>query len=89
VTKLASQIRKVSGPDGAVALDVRSGTMFRINPVGSQILDFIEDGLNPAQMAEQLSATYGAPLDVVSEDVQEFLRRLAACAVIDLAKENS
>ena len=57
-------------------LHIRRGTMFRLNPMGSRILDLLDKGESHASIADQISAEFGIALDVVQTDVQEFLDSL-------------
>jgi len=86
MTPLATNIRRVSSPDGAVVLDIRRGTMFRLNPLGSQILDLLERGDSIPHIAERISEQFGIALDVVQTDVKEFLDSLLLHSVLESSK---
>ena len=83
MTPLANAIRKTSNADGAIVLDLRRGTMFRVNPLGSRILDLLDRGEPFPRIAEQISAEFGVALDVVQADVKEFLDCLELHGVLD------
>jgi Coenzyme PQQ synthesis protein D (PqqD) len=83
MTPLARSIRRVSDTDGSILLDLRRGTMFRLNPLGSQILDRLERGESLPDIAEQISAEFAIGLDVVQADVKEFLGSLGLHGVLD------
>jgi Coenzyme PQQ synthesis protein D (PqqD) len=83
MTPLASSIRRVSDNDGSILLDLRRGTMFRLNPLGSQILDRLERGESLPHIAEQISAQFAIALDEVQSDVKEFLSSLELHGVLD------
>jgi hypothetical protein len=80
---LAKDIRRVSSADGGVALDVRRGTMFRLNPLGARVLDLLETGESLPRIADWISAEFGAAPDVVRADLQEFLDSLELHGVLD------
>ena len=82
MTPLASSIRRVSDTDGSILLDLCRGTMFRLNPLGSQILDRLERGESLPHIAEQISAMFGIALDVAQSDVEEFLGSLELHGVL-------
>ena len=63
-------------------LDVRRGTMFRVNPLGARVLDLLDEGNSPAQIAEKLSAEFAVALSEVQADVTEFVESLKAHGVL-------
>jgi len=83
MTQLANSIRRVSSADGAIVMDLRRGTMFRVNPLGARILDLLDSGQSPAQIAVQLHAEFGIALDRVQADIAEFLGSLAAYGILE------
>lgn len=83
MTPLSTSIRRVSDTDGSILLDVRRGTMYRLNSLGSQILNLLERGDSLPYIAAQLSVQFGVPLDVVQTDIQEFLQSLKLHGVLD------
>jgi len=83
MTLLASSIRRVSDTDGSILLDLRRGTMFRLNPLGSQILDRLERGESLPHIAEQISTQFAMAPDEVQSDVKEFLSSLELHGVLD------
>ncbi len=83
MTPIANNIRRVSNTDGGIVLDVRRGTMFRLNPLGSRVLDLLELGESLPRIAGLISAECGVALDVVQADVKEFLDSLELHGVLD------
>jgi hypothetical protein len=84
--KLSNACRSAHRPDGTVILDPSRGKMFGLNPVGSQILQLIREGLTETQIARQISETFAVDLAIVQTDVQTFLRQLTTHHII--ANEN-
>jgi hypothetical protein len=80
---LSSSIRRTETPDGAVLLDVTQGQMFCLNPVGSKILELIGSGCDEHEIANQLSAAYGAEIETVRADVHEFLEALGQHRILN------
>lgn len=64
-------------------LDLRRGAMFRVNPLGARVLDLLDEGNSPTQIAEKLSTEFGVPLSEVQTDVTEFVESLKAHGVLD------
>jgi hypothetical protein len=83
MTHLADSIRRVSSADGAIVLDLRRGTMFRVNPLGVRILDLLDSGQSTAQIAVHLNAEFGIALDRVEADIAEFFSSLKAYGVLE------
>jgi hypothetical protein len=83
MTSLADNIRKISSVDGGILLDVRRGTMFRLNAVGSRILDLLDGGASVPDIAERLCAEFGVALDVVQIDLRDFLHSLELHGVLE------
>ena len=74
--KLSGQVRSTHNQDGAVVLDIRQGQMFRLNLVGSRMLELLKQGLCEAQIAERISCEFAAPREIVAADLKEFLNHL-------------
>lgn len=75
-------IRRLSNIDGGVVLDLQRGKLFRVNVVGAKVLDLLEQGNSPAQIAEKLSAEFQIALSDAEADVREFLASLETQGVI-------
>ena len=83
MTPLANNIRRVSSADGGIVLDVRRGTMFRLNPLGARVLDLLDQGEPLPRVAYLIGAEFGVALAVVQTDVSEFLHSLKIHGVLD------
>ena len=70
-------------------LDLRRGTMFRVNALGSRILDLLDRGKPLPGIAEQISAECGVALDLVRADVNEFLDSLELHGVLERRGPNA
>jgi hypothetical protein len=77
------QLRCVDTPDGTVVLDVETGKMFRLNPVGAQILRLLKQGTPIGQVEEVISREYHVEIEAVRKDVRHFFTALAACGLAD------
>lgn len=76
-------IRRVSSVDGTVLLDIRRGAMFRVNPLGSRVLDLLGQGASLFEVTAQISVEFGMALDVVGADISEFLDCLERHGVLE------
>ena len=64
-------------------LDLRRGAMFRVNPIGARVLDLLDQGEPPAQIAKKLSTEFAVPLSDVEADVTEFVESLKTRGLLD------
>lgn len=83
MTPFPDTIRRVANADGGVVLDLRRGAMFRVNPLGARVLDLLDEGNSPTQIAEKLSTEFTVALSEVQTDVNEFVESLKAHGVLD------
>lgn len=70
---ISDTIRSTQTVDGRVVLDIRRGRMFAVNPVGSKILELLEQGQNEPRIAEEISRLYATNIEVVRPDVHDFI----------------
>lgn len=75
-------VRSVIDDDGAVLLDVRKGTYFSLNNVGVEVWRRLEQGHTLDQVEQGIADDFGAPFDVVSRDVRQFVRVLGEKALL-------
>jgi hypothetical protein len=74
---ISAQVRSLHLKDGAVALDVRHGRMFNLNPVGSRIVALLEAGTaSEARIVEAIQQEFDIDRDRARADVHEFLNAL-------------
>lgn len=74
--KISPQLRSTHNQDGAVVLDILHGRMFRLNLVGSRMLELLKLGREESQIADELSREFGADRETVRADLKEFLAHL-------------
>lgn len=74
--KLPEHVRSTHGQDGAVVLDILHGQMFRLNLVGSRMLELLKQGHTEKEITEQLSQEFGVAREIVASDCKEFLAHL-------------
>jgi len=88
MSHLAKDIRRVASPDGAIVLNLRRGTMLRVNPTGSRILELLDENSLPDEIVERLSAEFGIGREVIEPDIADFLESLRAHGVLDRQPAN-
>jgi len=83
MARVPDHVRTTHSPDGAIVLDVKHGRMFTLNPVGSRVLDLLDQQCTTAQIAADLSREFEIDLDTAERDVNEFLAALEKYRLID------
>lgn len=63
-------------------LDIRRGQMFRVNRVGSRILELVESGQQESQIAGQISSDFAISIEIAATDVREFLGLLQSHNIV-------
>jgi hypothetical protein len=74
--QICEYVRKTHSQDGGIVLDVKHGQMFRLNFVGSRMLELLKQGFSEPQIAVQISREFGADLEIVQTHLREFLAHL-------------
>lgn len=87
--KLSEHVRSTHSQDGAIALDILHGQMFRLNVVGSRMLELLKQGMTEAQIADAISRDSGAPGEIVAIDLREFLNHLERNHLLEIRQATS
>lgn len=74
--RLSDQVRSARTEDGGIVLDVRSGRMLQVNPVGAHILELLREEISLAELASSIARMYAISEETAQSDVQEFLQTL-------------
>ena len=74
--RVRETVRATHNPDGGVVLDIDSGKMFRLNPVGALILELVADGRSERETANSVAQQYNIGEETALADVCDFLRSL-------------
>lgn len=74
--RLPEYVRTTHGPEGGTVLDIHNGQLFRLNVVGSRILELLKQGLGVSDIAHHLALAYGIECTTAEDDVCEFIRTL-------------
>ena len=74
--RVSQTVRSTKTRDGGVLLDVGSGQMFSLNPVGSRVLALIGRGQEEAEIAATIGKEFSVGIETATADVREFLQSL-------------
>ena len=81
--RVSDTVRSTHNRDGAIVLDLRQGQMFNLNFVGSRILELLKSGSAESVIVGEISRDFGISRDLAENDVQEFLRTLKKCHLVE------
>jgi hypothetical protein len=84
--KLSDEVRSTHDQDGAVVLDILHGEMYRLNFVGSRMLELLKQGFTNEHIADVISREFGVARETVATDLQEFLAHLEKHSLLDIAE---
>jgi hypothetical protein len=74
--RLSTHIRTVNSPDGGALLDLRQGRMYRVNGVGSIVLELLTAGNSEDVVAREISERCDIARDTALADVRDFVASL-------------
>ena len=75
-------IRTVNSPDGGALLDLQRGRMFRVNGLGSIVLELLARGKSEENIALEISERCDVALSTATADVRTFLASLEDNALL-------
>ena len=81
--KVSNTVCSTHNQDGAIVLDVRQGRMFKLNFVGSRILELLKSGYTESGIVNEIGREFGVSRDVAENDVREFLQALNKCHLVE------
>ncbi len=81
--RISENLRVTRSPDGGVILDVKVGRMFRVNLVGSKIIELLEQRHSPDGIARDIASTFTISEEVARRDVREFIEILQTFNLIE------
>jgi hypothetical protein len=86
VVKLSEHVRSTHNADGAVVLDILHGEMYRLNFVGSRMLELLKHGCTNVQIADAISREFGVARETVAADLEEFFEHLEKHKLLNLSE---
>jgi len=76
VFSVPQHLRTAHGLDGATVLDILEGQIFRVNLVGSRIIELLKQGYCETEIAGRLAGEFAIEQRIVASDLREFLLTL-------------
>ena len=71
-----THLRAIANQDGAVILDTKAGRITTLNSTGAFVWQSLKSGEGIETIAERLVRETGEPMEVVREDVADFIEAL-------------
>jgi hypothetical protein len=81
--RVSNTVRSTHNQDGAIVLDVRQGQIFKLNFVGSRIVELLKSGSSESEIVNKISGEFGVGRVLAENDVQEFIRTLKKCHLVE------
>jgi hypothetical protein len=82
--RISDNVRSTHNLDGGIVLDVLHGRMFRLNLVGSRILELLSHGSAEPEIADQIAREFEIERATAAADVREFLETLETLHLVSL-----
>lgn len=83
IYQLPDHVRSASRADSGVVLDIEHGRMFRLNCVGSRMLELVKSGLQEPEIVARIAEEFAIGFDTAVQDTREFLEKLRQLGVIE------
>lgn len=71
--QVSKSVRATHNQDGAVVLAIHTGQVLRLNPTGSLVFQYLQQGAREAEIVAALMTRFDLSSEVASADVHEFL----------------
>jgi hypothetical protein len=89
IVRVAENVRSTHSQDGGIVLDILHGQMFRLNLVGSRILELLKQGDAELEIATQIAREFGIDPATAEADVHEFVETLEKHDLLTVRDSNS
>lgn len=87
--RLSAEIRVTEHQDGALLLDIRGGKFFSVDPVGSLIVRWLQQGADAKQLLEHLRTTFPEETgERLNRDLEEFLNHLTRMHLVSTGQRH-
>lgn len=81
--KVSDSVRSTHGQDGAIVLDIAQGKIYRLNRVGSRVLESMETGASETEIADRISREFDVSHDIAESDTHEFIGQLQRMGLLE------
>jgi hypothetical protein len=81
--RVSDTVRSTHNRDGAILLDIRQGQMFKLNFVGSRILELLKSGSAELAIVYEIGREFDVSRALAENDVREFLQALKKCHLVE------
>ena len=81
--RMLPSVRSAFTADGAVLMEIKSGTMFASNPVGGRILELLAKGATSQEVVESISKECNVSQDLVLRDMESFAEQLLKLGLVE------
>jgi hypothetical protein len=86
--RVSDTVRSTHSQDGAIVLDIRQGQMFKLNFVGSRILELLKRGATEPAIVDEISRDFDVSRDLAESDVREFINTLKEQGLVEGRESN-
>jgi hypothetical protein len=86
---MSEHVRSTHNNDGAVILDILHGQIYRLNVVGSRMLELLKQNHSEKEIAERISQQFGVRREIAVSDLREFLVHLEKHHLLDFISVES
>jgi hypothetical protein len=85
--RIVETVRRSPGEDGEILLDIAKGQIYRLNPVGSNILQLLQRGGGEEEITTLLSRQFNVARCAAAADIKQFLVQLRSQGLIEVQAE--
>jgi hypothetical protein len=82
MNRVSDAVSSMHNQDGGIVLDSRQGQIFKLNCVGSRILELLKSGGPESSIASLISEEFGVERGIVERDLQEFMDELSRRGIL-------
>lgn len=80
--QVSKSVRATHNQDGAVILAIHTGQVLRLNPTGSLVFQYLQQGATEAEIVAVLMTRFELSSEVATADLHEFLDALERLELI-------
>lgn len=84
--KVSNAVRATHGQDGAIVIDLRHGTMYALNLVGSKILQLLSRGIAEPDIPAEISREFTVTEPLARAHLDEFIAVLTRHHIVEYSE---